>query len=312
MKVLFVSSGNNIDGISSIVFNQGESLRENGVEIEYYTIKGKGLLGYLKNIHSIKKKVKSANYDLIHAHYSLSALTATLSFPKIPIIVSLMGSDSKMNLFWNLIIKINYYFFWKQVIVKSEEMQNGLKLDKCSVIPNGVDLNNFILKNKAELRKKLGFSKEKKYILFLSNPERVEKNYNLASEAAKSLSNNNVELVVVYNKTQTEVIEYLNACDILLLTSLWEGSPNALKEAMACNLPIVSTNVGDVEWLFGNESGHYLTSYNPNEVAENIKVALEFSEKYDHTKGRQRIIDLGLDSQTAAKKIINVYKKVLN
>ena len=80
---------------------------------------------------------------------------------------------------------------------------------------------------------------------------------------------------------------------------------------MACNRPVVATDVGDIRWLFGNEPGHFITSFDPEDVAEKIKLALEFSEKYGRTNGRQRVIDLGLDSQTVAKKIINLYKEVL-
>lgn len=312
MKILFISSGNNKFGISPIVFNQGESLKQNKIEVEYLTVKGKGLFGYLKNVPVIRSKIKNDNYDLIHAHYSLSALAATLSFPKIPLVVSLMGTDSKMSLFWRTIIKLCYILFWQKVIVKSQEMEVNLKLNKAVVIPNGVNLEKFNLTEQEEARRKLGLDLEKRYILFLSNPSRYEKNYKLAETAANLVNDNSVELIAVFNKEHSEVVNYIYAADLLLMTSLWEGSPNAVKEAMACNLPVVSTNVGDVEWLFGDEPGHYLTSFDPKDVADKIKSALEFSEKYGSTNGRKRILELGLDSKTVATKIINVYKEVLN
>ena len=97
----------------------------------------------------------------------------------------------------------------------------------------------------------------------------------------------------------------------MLLTSFSEGSPQIVKEAMACNLPVVSTNVGDVEWLFGNEPGHYLTSFEPEDVAEKLKLAFDFKEKFGRTNGRQRIIELGLDSETIANKIVKIYRKII-
>lgn len=312
MRILFISSGNNKFGISPIVFNQGESLKQNKVEIEYLTVKGKGLFGYLKNVPRIRSKTKTNDYALIHAHYSLSALAATLSFPQIPLVVSLMGTDSKMSLFWRSIIKLCYILFWQIVIVKSQEMKDNLKLNKAAVIPNGVSLDNFKFTEKEEAKRKLGLALNKRYILFLSNPSRYEKNYKLAETSVKLINDKSIELISIFNKEHSEVINYLYSADLLLMTSLWEGSPNAVKEAMACNLPVVSTNVGDVEWLFGNVPGHYLASFDPNDVAEKIKSALEFSEKYGSTSGRKRILELGLDSKTVAKKIINVYKEVLN
>ena len=307
MKILFVSSGNNKFGISPIVYNQGESIKKYGLYIDYFTIVGKGVFGYLKNVFLIKKKIKK-KYDLIHAHYSLSAFAATLAFPNIPLVVSLMGTDSQMNLFWRLLIKVCYLAFWDHTIVKSKSMKESLHLNKASVIPNGVDLNKFKLRDKLEIRKKLGLNGNKKYILFLSNPDRLEKNFSLAKNAVDILPDPSIILLPIFDKKHNEAIDYLNASDILLMTSLWEGSPNAVKEAMACNIPIVSTNVGDVREVIGNTEGCYITSFKAEDVADKIKKALQFGKR---TNGRQRIIELGLDSETIAKKIIKVYEEVL-
>ena len=105
---------------------------------------------------------------------------------------------------------------------------------------------------------------------------------------------------------------YYSAADVVLLTSVTEGSPNVIKEAMACNCPIVSTDVGDVREVLGNTEGCYISGLDPVEVAEKTKKALEFSYTKGRTKGRQRIIELGLDSESIAKKIVEVYKKALN
>lgn len=99
-----------------------------------------------------------------------------------------------------------------------------------------------------------------------------------------------------------------NAADVVLLTSLWEGSPNAIKEAMACNCPVVSTDVGDVREVIGNTEGCYISSFEPRDVAKKIQMALDFSKR---TNGKQSIIELGLDSKTVANKIINIYTKVI-
>ena len=94
----------------------------------------------------------------------------------------------------------------------------------------------------------------------------------------------------------------------MVLTSFHEGSPNVIKEAMACNCPIVATNVGDVEFIIGDTKGCYISDFDANDVAEKIKLALEFGKK---TEGRNRIIEFGLDSRSVARKIIRVYKQVL-
>jgi glycosyltransferase involved in cell wall biosynthesis len=104
---------------------------------------------------------------------------------------------------------------------------------------------------------------------------------------------------------------YYSSADLLLLTSFHEGSPNVIKEAMACNCPVVSTEVGDVRFLFGESDGHFISSFDPSDVAEKIQTALEYSQTTGRTGGNSRIIQLGLDSERIAEKIIKLYNNVL-
>jgi teichuronic acid biosynthesis glycosyltransferase TuaC len=90
------------------------------------------------------------------------------------------------------------------------------------------------------------------------------------------------------------------------LTSLHEGSPNIIKEAMACNCPIVSTDVGDVRDVVSGTEGCYVTTYDPEDIAEKLKSALQFNKR---TAGREKIQHL--DSNIIAHKIISIYKTIL-
>ena len=101
----------------------------------------------------------------------------------------------------------------------------------------------------------------------------------------------------------------MNAADLLLLTSLWEGSPNIVKEAMACNCPIVTTDVGDVRTVFGNIEGCFISNFDSDDVANKIERAILFGLR---TEGRKKIIDNELDSGSIAKKIIDLYQKSLS
>ena len=101
---------------------------------------------------------------------------------------------------------------------------------------------------------------------------------------------------------------YLNAADLLLSTSLWEGSPNIVKEAMACNIPVVATEVGDIKYLFGDSEGYYYTDPLPDRLAEKINYILDNELK---PEGRQRIIDLNLDYDSFAEKLISIYLEIL-
>lgn len=305
MNILFVSRDNISVGISPIVKNQGDSLIDNGVRLNYFAIKGKGLKGYLKAIYGLKKHLKQNEYDIIHAHYSLSAYVASLAGAK-PLVVSLMGSDVKSNFFYRWFIIFFNFFFWSKTIVKSVDMKSSLLVKELEVVPNGVDFRKFKLISKIVSLEKTGWDVAKKHILFAANPYRYVKNYKLAKEAFALLSIDGLELHYLDDVVNKDMPYYYNAADVVLLTSLWEGSPNVIKEAMACNTPIVSTDVGDVKDIIGKTNGCYIARGNPIEISLKIQEALKFNGK---TTGRENIRHL--DSRIIANRIINIYNSIL-
>jgi len=302
MNILFLFSENSTN---SIVRNQGKSLEALGLSIDYLPLIGKGLKGYLNNIPKLRYQLDQKNYDIIHAHYSLTGILASIAGAN-PLIVSLMGSDIKINSMINLIIKIFANYFWKATIVKSKAMKKTLGLNQVIVLPNGIDLSKFRMIEKIDAKEKVSFDFKKKYILFLANPNRVSKNFPLAENAIKSLNAKNIELKTLTGIDHDLIPFYLNASDVLILTSLWEGSPNVIKEAMACNLPIVATDVGDVRELLSNTEGCHITSFEPKDVAEKINQTLKFRKP---TNGRDKIKHL--DEKKIAEKLFSIYRKIL-
>jgi len=308
MRILFVCSGNSKNGISAFIKSQGESLRENGVELEYFTIQGKGFFGYFRNIFILKKYLKTNKFDLIHAHYSLTAFVTTIALFgwRIPIVVSLMGSDTESGTAERKLICFMNRFCWSGLIVKSKSMFDRLKIKDAYIIPNGVNIKT-IDKNFREKNPHPEIFK----VIFAADPFRKSKNFQLAEKAFQYLKNEQMELKVMFDLPHDQIIGELFLADIVLLTSLWEGSPNIVKEAMACNSPVVSTNVGDVEWLFGVTNGYFLTTFDPRNVAKKLLEAKKFVMEQGRTQGRDRILNLGLDSHSIASKLIHFYTKII-
>jgi teichuronic acid biosynthesis glycosyltransferase TuaC len=305
MKVLFVSSGKS-GSVNALIKNQGVSLMKKGVDVHYFIIKS-GIRGYVAGILDLRKMIKSGKYNLIHAHYSLSAFAATLA-GKMPIVVSLMGSDAYKSIYHRWIIKFFHYCRWNTTIVKTEQMLKKLTIPNAEIIPNGVDIDRFKPISKSIARKKIGYPLNKKLIIFVSDPARHEKNYNLALKAFNLLKENNTELLPVFNVPNESIPYYMNAADVLLLTSKREGSVNVIKEAMACNIPVVSTDVGDVKNTTSGVRGCYVSNPDPAALAENLSKAISHN---GNSEGRKRIIELKLDSESIADRILHIYEHAL-
>lgn len=305
MKVLFVASGR--AGIASdVVRNQGESLKAYGINIDYFLIYS-GFREYLNAIRKLRNAFKNGHYDLVHAHYSLCGFVAGLAGCK-PLVVSLMGSDICTSGFLRTLIRLFIRHKWTETIVKTRQMEELIGIDIVHIIPNGVDIERFRPIPKEIARQHIGYKETKRLIVFIAVKNRKEKNLNLATDAISHLNDNTIDFKHIHDVPNQEIPYYLNAADVMLLTSKREGSVNVIKEAMACNCPVVSTDVGDVRWVTGNTDGCFITSFEPEDVAQKIKAALNFRKK---TEGRKKIFDLGLDSDTIVRKLIVLYEKLI-
>ena len=307
MKVLFICSGN-FDGkfehAQAFVYDQYNSVLKRGIDVNLFLIQGKGIIGYMKSLFPFWKIIRENKYSLIHAFYGFSGLFACLQF-SIPVLTTFLGSDVNDKKARKL-SKIAYLFSEYSIFVDLKIAKILKASKRFDVLKFGVDLENFFSIDKSIARKKLGFSSTEKIILF-SSFKRKEKNFALAKEAIKILKKNIriIELGKDYSKSE---LNYLyNSCDLFLMTSLNEGSPQVIKEAMACNLPIVSVDVGDVKEIIGDTEGCFISTFNPYDVTQKIKMALEFKRR---TTGREKIMHL--DNKIIASKVYEVYSKVLN
>ena len=321
MKILFVVSGNHERGISPIVKNQMEALQEAGVVVDLFEIRGRGVFNYLKNTIQLRHYLRKHLYFAIHAHYSLSGYVASLAGAK-PLVVSLMGTDVKAAGWYKSFIKLFAKLFrWGALIVKSNDMYRDLGMAEAIVFPNSVNTERFMPMDKQTCQEKLGWTithnqSSVTHILFPANYNRPEKDFPLAEEAVALVKQHfgdkrEIEIHWFDDYTPNAALpDWYNAADVVLLTSFYEGSPNVIKEALACSKPIVSTNVGDVaERMDGVEGCYVVSTREPKDVADALEKALAFDGL---TKGRENIFADELSNQQAMERLKNMYKSVQN
>ncbi|RQG97105.1 glycosyltransferase family 4 protein [Natrarchaeobius chitinivorans] len=284
-------------------------MERRGVSFSTLSVSGDGRAGhsrgptdYLRFLPSVVRE--SANgYDLVHAHYGLTAPMAVAQLRK-PVVLSLWGSD-----LYGPVEPISRACapLCDEVVVMSEEMRRYLGRD-CTVVPDGVDLEKFQPGSQSRAREAVGWSDDEYQVLFPYTPKRTVKNYPRARRivnAVNGLVDRPVRLHTVYGVDHDAVPDYMNAADALLLTSDSEGSPNSVKEALACNLPVVSTDVGDVSDRLEGVSPSVVAS-DDEKLIEGLRTILECGER---SNGREAAREISIDRTTS--RMIEVYERVV-
>lgn len=305
MRVLIVCSGNS-GSISPFVSDQVQWLQRLGLDVYIFAVRGKGVKGYLSNLPLLRAEIRKLKPDLIHAHSGMSALLAGLQ-RKVPVIATFHGSDvndSRLRRFSRAAMLIT-----RRQIVVSKHM-NTLLGKLLPVIPCAVDTSVFYPMDRAEARRQLDWPPHSKIIQFASAYSNPVKNAALAFEAIELADLQRSQMQELSNLSRQEVALRLNAADVALMTSYSEGSPQFIKEALACGTAVVSTPVGDVQELLAGVDGCYISDFNPQNISAFIKKALLFSEQ-GRTKGPEQIEKLELTSETITQKLIREYEKCL-
>ena len=288
------------------VKDQVESLRGLGLEVDVLFMDGRrNKLNYLAAYPRLWSRLRGKRYDLLHAHYVFSGLVARAQWSQ-PVVLTHHGMEV-FKTWEKYVCRLTRRWFDKLIVV-SPEMKERLGVVDAYVIPCGVDLGRFQPRPKAEARRALGLPLDKKLILWAGEYFRPEKRFELVQEAIKIVQPRDprVELVLLSGKPHETVPLYMTACDVLLLTSDAEGSPMVIKEAMGCNLPLVSTAVGDVPDVIAGVDGCYLCSQDVADVANKLEMALAFGKL---TVGRERVRSMELSE--IGKRIVSVYEDAL-
>jgi glycosyltransferase involved in cell wall biosynthesis len=296
-----------------------ESLRPLGVDYDLLFVNGRlSKRNYFRSVPELGRRLRSGHYDLIHAHMGLAGWVSRFQF-RLPLVVSFLGNDvpgkvdrqGRTTLYGRCLELASFVLarLASAVIVKSQEMKRRLRLNSAYVIPNGVDLTRFQLMDRLEARRRLGLSAEKKFVLFPYNPAEPRKRYDLVEAVVKSARGAvpEVEILPVFRLPQDQLPVYMNAADVMVMASMLEGSPNAVKEALAVNLPVVTVNIGDTAELLEGTEGNYLV---PRDVEHMAAKVVEVCRCGKRSSSRESIARR-LSMEQVAAQVIQVYESVL-
>lgn len=310
MKILILASYNK-NRYAPFIVEQAAALAKQGCQIEWFGVQGKGFIGYLRNLPRLRKYIKSFNPDVIHAHYGLSCLLANIATRSVPVVSTYHGSDinlPKVRKFSKIAMRLSAWNIF--VSKRNMALANAEEGNKCSLIPCGVALSDDQLQAQEEARRALGWGASEKKVLFAGAFDNTVKDPELAKQAIEELKSKvaDVELLELKGYTREQVNTLMCAADCLLMTSKTEGSPQVIKEAMACGCPIVSVDVGDVaERIDGIDGCYVVSTREPKDIAAALKEALAFEGR---TNGRERIIAMQLTNEQVAQRIAEIYKNI--
>lgn len=316
MKVLHVTVNYptpNYPIFGIFVKEQVDSLIKIGVDCEvfYCNAENKGFRKYITYLPELWRKAMFGGYDIIHCHHALSAvllcMTGAPLFKK-----CIVSYQSRPEYEWGYKTFKLLRTLFNAIIVKFEP--GKLSHKKVYYLPNGCNQDFFIPMDKEKCKEDLGLDRNKRYLLFTDSNKKVRevKRVDRFEAAVTLLRNdyhyNNIEPVILRNTPREQIPVYMNACELYMLTSDIEGSPNSVKECMCCNTPVVSTDVGNVREMIGDIPGSYVVSeFTPEAMAEACDKVLSSKEPFN---GRDKFLSKGYGIATVAKKLSELYKNI--
>ncbi len=309
----------------TFVEQQVKGLKELGLEVEVLLVDrlGKGPMAYCGLKARVARVIAQARFDVIHAMYGGVMARAVAQLARQPpAVVSICGSDllgtpgpwpvAWLRSWLNSAASIRACERADGVVVKSKNLARALPetVDKAKVrvIPNGIDTALFRPMDRSACLRRLGWAGDAFHLLFPLSGHQVTKRLPLAvqsADLARALG-----LPVAFHALRgiphSEVPVWLNASNVLLLTSFHEGSPNIVKEALACNTPVVSVDVGDVAERIGEIEGCHLVPPDAELIALKLQAVAARGKRVE---GRAWVLQLSL--RNVAQQLKDFYSLLL-
>jgi glycosyltransferase involved in cell wall biosynthesis len=285
----------------TFVRDEVEALRSLGASMDVLLLNGKvSRWNYVWGVFRLWRRLREHRYDVVHAHYVLAGFIGRLQ-RSVPLVVTFHGAEVAIG--WPARVSRWLRDRCDAIIVTSRRVREDLGAPGARVIPPGIDFSHFRPEESATARKRLGLPSGKELILFAGRMdwdkrlEAVQRTVSLLQARRPD-----AELVLLSGQPHEIVPSYMNACDALLLISTYEGSPMVVKEALACNLPVVSSDVGDVAEMIGDVEGCALCDGSPEDAARKLDAVLGRGRLQ---RGREAVAHVSLEQ--SAVQVLEVY-----
>ena len=304
-----------------------DSLRKQGIHVDvFFTDAKRTRAAYLAELPALLRQIRSQEYYILHAQHTYCVFQLSLLRPWLRRRPALVFTIHEAEAFCTADQRDAQADFLKQfVYVKRlkrwalEAVDRVVSVERrlsqiigyqgsYETIAPGVDVNLFSPMDMTESRKILSLPEEKPIVFFPASPRErdFQKNYKLFQQS-QAYWKSPVHVLTAGAIPHEQMPLYMNAANVIVQTSRYEASPMVVKEAMACNRPMVSTDVGDVREFFGDLPGYFLCAHDPQDVADKIERALQFGKP---TRGRARVFELKLSLEQTAQKYLALYEQL--
>ncbi len=290
------------------VLDQVEETRRLGIDVELFTFP-RGSSHYIPASLRLRRLLRREAFDLVHVHYGLTAWSALLAGAR-PLVVTFHGTDVRHAIVGPLSRRIA----WRADLVAAvshalfepEDGRPGLPpVPGSAVLPCGPDLGRFRPLPRAEARRQLGLDPDGRYLLFPANPDRPEKRADRAAEVASA---SGAELLTGGSIDPDRMPLWVNAANAVLVTSDYEGFGLACVEALACDVPVLSTPVGVAPFALAGIAGTVCAPFDAAVWSDAVRPHLAAPDP--RVTGVARAASLS--AARMAERVIAAYRDVLD